>query len=70
MATVFRFLVWILFRIQNKKVAMIVNSSTPPMIMPTTAPALKLTSDFVVDNVPINTGTELELFPIPGSFTA
>ena len=44
MATLFRFPAWTLFRTQNKRMAMIVNSSTPPtMIVPKIAPVFKLT---------------------------
>ena len=70
MATLFRLLAWILLRTRNRKIAMILNSSTPPMIMPTIVPVFKLTSDFFVDSVRMNTGAELELFPIPVLFTA
>ena len=69
MATLFRFLAWILFRTKNKRIAVIVNSSTPPMMLVTIVSVSKLTSDFFVDRVRMNTGTELELFSIPASFT-
>ena len=70
MAAVVWILACFLLRTQNKKMATIVNSSTPTMIIPATAPAFELTSDVFEDNVPINAGTELELISIPASFTA
>ena len=62
MAGVVWILAWFLLPTQNKKMAMIFNSSTPTMIIPTTAPAFELTSDVFEDNVPINAGTELTSF--------